>query len=78
MLINQEMGHRNVIDSFQPNPDSSLFQRPMKHDMNVALGCPRFCELNHLLSNGFVKEDCLFLGVVVETLNIPQPLPLAI
>ena len=75
MLINQETGQRNVIDSFRPDPDSNSFQRPMKRDMNIASGCPMFCELNHLLLNGFVKEDCIFLGVVVDTSNIPQPLP---
>lgn len=75
MLINQE-GRRHVIDSFRPDPDSNSFQRPVKRDMNIASGCPMFCRLDHLLTNGFVREDCIFLGVIVDTSNIPQPLQL--
>ena len=75
MLINQDAGHKNVIDSFRPDPDSNSFQRPIKRDMNIASGCPMFCRLDYLLTNGFIKEDCVFLGVVVDTINIPQPLP---
>ena len=64
---------KNVTDSFRPDPDSNSFHRPIKRDMNIATGCPRFCRLDSL-GNGFIKEDCIFLGVIVDTANILQPL----
>lgn len=72
-LINQE-GKKNVTDSFRPDPDSSSFQRPMRRDMNIASGCPKFCRMDYLLSGGFLKDDCIFLGIVVNTQNLKDPL----
>lgn len=71
LLINQD-GMRNVIDQFRPDTMSSSFQRPIHREMNIASGCPTFCPLSEL-HNGFVKEDSIFLGIIVDTTNIPQP-----
>lgn len=69
-LINQ-YGKKDVIDQFRPNPLSSSFQRPIKREMNIASGCPRFCRLDQL-KDGYIKDDCIFLGLVVDTSNLKQ------
>ena len=74
-LINQ-MGKKHVTDSFRPNPNSSSFQRPGRREMNIALGCPMFIRLEHLLEGGFVKNDCIYLHVMVDTDGLPKVLPI--
>ena len=64
-LVNQ-MGKKHVTDSFRPDPNSSSFQRPGRREMNIASGCPMFMRLEHLLKGGFVKDDCIYLRVMVE------------
>ena len=64
-LVNQ-MGKKHVTDSFRPDPNSSSFQRPGRREMNIASGCPMFMRLEHLLKGGFVKDDCIYLSVMVE------------
>ncbi len=71
LLLNQN-GQKNVVDQFRPDTQSSSFQRPIHREMNIASGCPTFCPLSEL-HNGFVKDDCIFLGVIVDTLGIPKP-----
>ena len=39
-------------------------------EMNVASGCPMFVRQEHLLNGGFVKDDCIFLRVVVDITGI--------
>ena len=73
-LINQ-MGKKHVTDSFRPDPNSSSFQRPGRREMNIASGCPMFIRLEHLLEGGFVKDDCIYLRVMVDTVDIPKILP---
>ncbi len=73
-LINQ-MGKKHVTDSFRPDPNSSSFQRPGRREMNIASGCPMFIRLEHLLKGGFVKDDCIYLRVMVDTGDIPKILP---
>ena len=70
-IINQA-GKKHVTDTFRPDPQSSSFQRPSVKEMNVASGCPMFIRQEHLLNGGFVKDDCIFLRVVVDT-NVDVP-----
>ena len=63
-IINQA-GKKHVTDTFRPDPQSSSFQRPSVKEMNVASGCPMFIHQEHLSNGGFVKDDCIFLRVVV-------------
>ncbi len=58
-LINQT-GNRDIIDTFQPDPMSSSFQKP-KSDMNIASGCPRFVSHTELKNQGFIVEDTVFI-----------------
>ncbi|KAI8518511.1 hypothetical protein Bbelb_045280 [Branchiostoma belcheri] len=68
MLLDQN-NREHVIDAFRPDPTSSSFQRPTS-DMNIASGCPLFVPLSQLesSSHGYVKEDSIFVKVVVGEL----------
>ena len=68
-IINQA-GKKHVTDTFRPDSQSNSFQRPTLKEMNVASGCPMFIRLEHLLNGGFVKDDCIFLRVVVDITDI--------
>ena len=73
-LINQA-GKKHVTDSFRPDPHSSSFQRPGRKEMNIASGCPMFIRVEHLLNGGFIKDDCIFLRIVVDTSDLPKVVP---
>ena len=73
-LINQS-GKKHVTDSFRPDPQSSSFQRPGRKEMNIASGCPMFIRVEHLLNGGFVKDDSIFLRIVVDTSDLPKVVP---
>ena len=70
-LLNQS-GKKHVSDSFRPDPNSSSFQRPGRREMNIASGCPMFIRLEHLLNGGFVKDDCIYVRVVVDVSDLPK------
>jgi TNF receptor-associated factor 2 len=72
MLLNQSQ-RDNIIDAFRPDPTSSSFKRPTS-DMNIASGCPVFAGVDILdpsSSAGFVKDDQLFLKVLVDCSDLP-------
>lgn len=73
-LINQE-GKRHVTDSFRPDPHSSSFQRPGRREMNIASGCPMFIKQDQLVNGGFVKDDCIYIRVIVDTGDLPKVFP---
>jgi len=73
-LINQA-GKKHMTDSFRPDPHSSSFQRPGRKEMNIASGCPMFIRIEHLLNGGFVKDDAIYLRVVVDTSDLPKIIP---
>ena len=66
MLLSQNQ-REHVVDAFRPDPTSSSFKRPTT-EMNIASGCPLFASLDVLdnASNGYVKDDQLFLKAVVD------------
>ena len=68
-LLNQS-GKKHITDMFRPDPESSSFQRPGKKDMNIASGFPLFVRIDHLLEGGFIKNDTMFLRVVVDTSDL--------
>ncbi|XP_070177111.1 TNF receptor-associated factor 2-like isoform X1 [Littorina saxatilis] len=67
MLIDQSF-KKHVVDAFRSEPNSSSFQRPTS-EMNIATGCPLFMQLNKLnqAGHGYLKDDTMFIRVVVET-----------
>ena len=73
-LLNQA-GKKHVTDSFRPDPHSSSFARPGRREMNVASGCPMFIRLEHLQTGGFVKDDSIYVRVIVDTSDIPKAIP---
>ncbi|XP_062521681.1 TNF receptor-associated factor 3-like [Corticium candelabrum] len=71
ILIDQN-SRRQICDAFRPDPTSSSFQRP-RSDMNVASGCPLFCPLTTLDSGGYIREDAMFVKIVVDCSNVIRP-----
>lgn len=71
ILIDQD-GHHHISDTFRPDPRSSSFQRP-RSEMNVASGCPLFVPLTRLDSEKYVKDDSMFIKIVVDTVGASAP-----
>ena len=68
MLLDQD-NVEHVIDAFRPDPKSSSFQRP-RREMNVASGCPLFCPLAELSNHAYVRDDTMFLKIIVDTSDL--------
>ena len=60
----------DVTESFRPDPNSSSFQKP-RSDMNIASGCPTFCTHNLLRSRGYIRDDSIFIKMVVDPTGMP-------
>ena len=68
MLLDQ----RNVehaIDAFRPDPNSSSFQRP-RRETNIASGCPLFFPLAELNKHAYIKDDAMFIKVIVDCADL--------
>ena len=59
----------DVSETFRPDPNSSSFQRP-RSDMNIASGCPMFCSHSSLRSRGYIRDDTIFIKVIVDTVGL--------
>ena len=68
MLLDQD-NVEHVIDAFRPDPNSSSFQRP-RREMNVASGCPLFCSLAELNKHAYVRDDVMFMKIIVDTSDL--------
>jgi len=68
MLLDQD-NVEHVIDAFSPDPSSSSFQRP-RRESNIASGCPLFCSLSELNTHAYVRDDTMFLKIMVDTADI--------
>ncbi|XP_031568440.1 TNF receptor-associated factor 3-like isoform X2 [Actinia tenebrosa] len=55
----------DITETFRPDRNSSSFMRP-RADMNIASGCPKFCTHLRLQTNGYVKENTMFIKVIVN------------
>lgn len=66
-----QQGH--VIDSFRPDTKSNSFQRP-RSNMNIASGIPKFIALSKIENpaNPYIKDDTMFIKVLVDFENIPK------
>lgn len=69
MLIDQELGQRNLTDTFRPDSTSSSFKRPTS-EMNIASGCPLFVAHTILETPAYLKDDTIFLKIVVDISNL--------
>ena len=61
---------RPITDNFVPDPTSSSFQQPQR-EMNVASGCPLFARHDVMETQTFLKDDCIFVKMVVDISNLP-------
>lgn len=68
MLLDQDNGE-HVIDAFRPDPNSSSFQRP-RRETNIASGCPTFCPLSELNNHAYVRDDTMFIKIIVGTADL--------
>ena len=59
ILVDQDH-KKNVFQTFKPNG----FQKP-KTDVNVASGCPEFADLSILENPSYVKDDVMYIKVIV-------------
>ena len=64
MLLDQR-NVEHVIDAFRPDPNSSSFQRP-RRETNIASGCPLFFPLAELNKHAYIKDDAMFIKVIVD------------
>ena len=64
MLLDQN-NVEHVIDAFRPDPNSSSFQRP-RRETNIASGCPLFFPLAELGKHAYIKDDTMFIKVIVD------------
>ena len=71
VLINQG-GQRHISNTFRPDPSSSSFKRP-RNEMNVASGCPLFVSLSTLDSGGYIRDNCLFIKMIINSANVCRP-----
>ena len=56
---------QHVIEAFRPDPNSPSFQRP-RRETNIASGCPMFCSLTELNNHAYVRDDTMFLKIIVD------------
>ena len=70
-LLDQQDGTQAVTDSFRPDTSSSSFQRPTT-DMNTAVGCPMFVSHAKLETRKFMRDDTIFLKIVVDKSGLPH------
>lgn len=69
-LLDQER-ITHVTETFRPDPNSSSFQRP-RSEMNIASGCPLFCSHGQLRSRGYIRDDTMFIKIVVDGTDLPM------
>ncbi|MGH0189281.1 UNVERIFIED_CONTAM: hypothetical protein FKN15_033805 [Acipenser sinensis] len=72
MLMDQGPARKHLGDAFKPDPNSSSFKRPAG-DMNIASGCPLFVAQTVLENGTYIKDDTIFIKVVVDASDLPDP-----
>ncbi|XP_076441868.1 TNF receptor-associated factor 3-like isoform X2 [Babylonia areolata] len=73
-LLDQTPEKRHLTDSFQPDPNSTSFQRPVS-EMNVASGCPLFVSHSVLENenNGYLRDDAIFIRILIDETPTSSP-----
>jgi TNF receptor-associated factor 3 len=69
MTLIDHDGKKNIVDSFRADPTSNSFKRPST-DMNIASGCPLFAPLSTVESNTYLRDDCIFMKIHVDTAEL--------
>ncbi|CAB4033740.1 TNF receptor-associated factor 3-like, partial [Paramuricea clavata] len=65
MMLLDQGNEDHMIDAFNSDPQSSSFERP-RSDMNVASGSPLFMPLDSLNNRQYIKDDVLFIKIIVD------------
>ena len=68
MLLDQDNTNHKTRN-FTPDTNSASFQRPTD-EMNIAAGFPTFCLLSELESHAYIRDDTMFIKVIVDTLDL--------
>ena len=71
ILLDQDKKN-HIIQRFRPEPSSSSFWKP-EGEMNVASGCPKFAPLSVLDLPSYVKNNTLFLKILVDKTGLIEP-----
>jgi len=64
LLDQDDINH--VISAFTPDPRSCSFQRPGT-ETNIPIGYPMFCPLAVFNNRAYVRDNTMFLRIIVET-----------
>ena len=64
ILLDQD-NIEHVTNAFKPDPNSSSFQKP-RRKMNIASGCPLFRPLSDLDKHAYVRDDTMFVKIIVD------------
>ena len=70
VLIDQD-GRHHIADNFTFDQPSSSFEKPHSH-MNIAMGCPQFVSIDILDDGRYIKEDTMFIKVLVDSTILYQ------
>ena len=68
MLLDQD-NVEHVVDAFRPDPNGSSFHR-RRRETNIASGCPMFLSLTELHNHAYIRDDTLFLKIIVDTSDL--------
>ena len=69
MMILDQDNVEHVIDAFRPDPSSSSYKKPAR-EMNIASGAPRFFPLTELDKHAYVRDDTMFVKIIVDTSDL--------
>lgn len=72
LVLIDQVTQRHISDTFRPDPQSSSFARP-RSEMNVASGCPLFVSLATLDGGGYIKDDAMFIKIIIDPTNVYKP-----
>ena len=62
----------DIVQAFRPEPSSPSFWQP-KTEMNVASGCPKFASLSVLNNPSYVRNDTMYLKVIIDKTGLVVP-----
>ena len=59
-------GNAHITEAFRPDSNLSSFRRPSS-EMNIASGAPLFVSQLKLKYGPYIKDNCIFIQVIVDT-----------
>ena len=71
LLLDQDK-MKNIVQAFIPEPSFPSYQQP-KTKMNIASGFPQFAPQSVLSNTSYVRNDTIYLKVIVDITGLDQP-----